>query len=91
VKRRVIFLTILIGFLSGCGGGGGSSSSSSANEVKGYSTSIDMIPNQEYVVQKGDSIIKGSSDAVVVLKVDRQTGETTATLTKGKAYLQQAD
>lgn|GEM_PF-4796846 len=82
--KKALFITSILVLLNGCGGGGGSS----PNAVESYSTSLDMVQNEEYVIEEGNTIVKESSDTVVELNIDRESGETVAILRSGKAHIE---
>ncbi len=67
----------MIGFIS-CGGG--TTSPASSNE-------IEMVLNKTYIISKGQSIVKKSDNARVLLSSDIKTGETKATLKSGKCAI----
>ena len=85
--KKLIFATLTVALLSGCGGGGGGGGS--ATPTTTYVPVNDMVVGTEYTIEKGDTIIKNSSDAVVELEIDRKTGETIAVLKSGKAQIKQ--
>jgi len=80
---KVKFLIILGVFLSfvSCGGGGNENRSSSDL------INIDMVLNKTYTISEGQSIVKKSEDARVLLNNDIKTGETKAILKSGKCVI----
>jgi hypothetical protein len=93
---RRVYLLILFMALIGCSSG--STSTKVEKEVKaevaeptsneGGTGSTDMILNEEYVMQKGDTIVKDSSDTEIELVTDIESSETVAILKRGKAHIE---
>ena len=88
-KYHTIFLTALLTatLLAGCGGGGGGSSFTSTDENT-VPAGRAMEPGRPYTMSAGETIVRNSDDAVVVLETDIATGETVAILQSGSAYIQ---
>ncbi len=78
----ILFTFALTGIMAGCGGGGGSSNDI-ANTERG-----EMVVGRIYALNPGDTIVRRSDDAEVVLRTDLASGKTTATLQKGRAAIE---
>jgi len=80
-KTTIALLGAAMLMLSACGGGGGT-------PPDDQNTSTNMTLGKTYPLKDGQKITPKSDDALVELKTDVASGDTTAKLTKGSAVIE---
>jgi len=88
--KNILIFSIVALLLSACGGGSSSGNSTGSSSLSGISPDkgdTSMVPNQQYVVSKGDQIFKESD--LVKVKITHSDGNTQSTveLIEGSATL----
>ena len=76
---------LMILVLSACGGGG--SSEEVGEENPPTTTGINMLVNNSYIIEKGQTIIREEEGTIIELESDIDSGVTTAVLISGIARI----
>ena len=85
MKNIILILTII--FLSACKETGSSTGSTNVAGIKPHKGSTNMVMHQQYVVSKGDQIIKDSDLAKVKVTHTDGNSKSTVELIEGSAIL----